>query len=70
MLGKFVKVRVPQGLALGAARKSHCHAGVRGLLFIPLEIVNEDGITGPLLLCLIERQQVHPSNSGTLITAN
>lgn len=40
------------------------------MLFLRLEIVNGDCVSGPLVLCLIERQQVHPSNSGALITAN
>lgn len=59
-----------RGWLLGAVRKIHCHARVGGLFFIPLEIVHGDRISSPLSLCLIERQQVHPSNSGTLITAN
>lgn len=59
-----------KGWLLGAVRKIHCHARVRGLFFIPPEIVNGDCISGPLLFCLMERQQVHPSSSGTLIAAN
>lgn len=59
-----------KGWLLGAVRKIHCHARVGGLFYIPPEIVNGDCISGSLWLCLIERQQVHPSSSGALITAN
>lgn len=41
-----------------------------GDCFLFQETVNEDCISGPLSLCLIKRQQVRPSNSGALITAN
>lgn len=58
----------PRDWLLGAGGKNMSG----NLLFIPLEIVNGDCVSGgpPLALCLIERQQVHQSNSGTLITAN